>query len=238
MRGGVEMNVYLCHSLHTCSCIRVRREAARADGAANMSSTGGGADGRTDWAGDFNCVVCRQKRLTAASFSKRMVERHRREGAPLTCKVCVEAAAAAERTAAASKSAAAAGTSTAGPADGEPASDPVCSACGTAKPASTFTRAQLQKGPSKQRCSECVAAAEAASSSEADVKWETRYKEAKEAARKADAVGSAAEKLKAHSTVAAIEAEKVTGLKPVILGRGGRGRGSWRGAARGRGLSS
>lgn len=203
-----------------------------------MKSTGGGADGRTDWAGDFDCVACRQKRLTAASFSKRMVERHRKEGVPLTCKVCVEAAAAAERAAAAAKSAAAAATPAAVPADGESAAEPVCSACGTAKPASTFTRAQLQKGPLKQRCSECVAAAEAASSSEADAKWEARCKEAKEAARKAEAVGSVAEKLKAHSTVAAIEAEKVTGLKPVVLGRGGRGRGSWRGAARGRGRTS
>jgi hypothetical protein len=199
--------------------------------------TGGGTDGRTDWAGDFSCVACRQKRLTAASFSKRMVERHRNEGAPLTCKVCVDAAAASERAAAVAKSAAAATISTAGLVDGEAAIDPVCSACGTAKPASAFTGTQLQKGPSKQRCSECVAAAEAASSSEADAKWEARYKEAKEAARKADAVGSVAEKLKAHSTVAAIEAEKVTGLKPIVLGRGGRGRGSWRGAARGRGRS-
>ena len=50
-----------------------------------------------------------------------------------------------------------------------------------------------------------------------------------EAARKAEAVGTAAARLAAASKVAALEGERVTGLKPVVLGRGGRGRGSWRG---------
>jgi len=200
------------------------------------STTGGGADGRSDWAGDFDCVTCRKKRLTAAAFSKRMVERHRKEGTPLTCKDCVEAVAAAERAAASAKSAALAPAPSGG-AVGEAAPDPVCSVCATAKAAFNFTGAQIKKGPGKQRCSECVAAAEAAASSEVGDRWEARYKDAKDAARKAEAAGTPVEKVRAHSLVAAIEAEKVTGLKPVVLGRGGRRRGSWRGGggARGRG---
>ena len=72
-----------------------------------MSSTGGGADGRSDWAGDFACVECGRKRLTAAAFSKRSIERHRTANVPLKCTACVEAAAAKERAAAAAKAAAA-----------------------------------------------------------------------------------------------------------------------------------
>mmetsp|Transcript_22342 Transcript_22342/g.68011 ORF Transcript_22342/g.68011 Transcript_22342/m.68011 type:complete len:186 (-) Transcript_22342:219-776(-) len=184
------------------------------------------ADGRSDWAGNFECSVCRQKRLTAASFSKRMIERHRSHDAKLTCKQCVEAAAATERAAATAKVEAE---------DGTGAVEAVCSACGVSKPASRFTRAQIQKGEGKQRCTDCVATAEASASSKADKKWEIQYQEAKEVARKAEATGTTAEKLQAHNRVAALEAQKVTGLKPVVLGK--RGRGTWRGSARGRGRS-
>tara|TARA_B100000795_G_scaffold232331_1_gene190571 strand:+ start:423 stop:647 length:225 start_codon:yes stop_codon:yes gene_type:complete len=60
---------------------------------------------------------------------------------------------------------------------------------------------------------------------------------AKTAAAKAEASGSVVEKLAAHSKVAAIEAQMVTGLKPVVLGRGGRGRGGRHGGRFGRGAA-
>ena len=61
-------------------------------------------------------------------------------------------------------------------------------------------------------------------------------KSALEAAKRVKAVKTV-QVLKASATLAALEGEKVTGLKPVVLGKGGRGRGggSWRGrSGRGR----
>ena len=49
-----------------------------------------------NWAGDFECSVCRRKRLTASEFSKKMQERYKKDGnGALKCKVCVDKAAAA-----------------------------------------------------------------------------------------------------------------------------------------------
>jgi hypothetical protein len=47
----------------------------------------------------------------------------------------------------------------------------------------------------------------------------------------ADTKGDVKEKLKYESQLSALEAEHVTGLKPVVMGRG-KGRGSWRGRGR------
>ena len=54
-----------------------------------------------NWAGDFECSVCRRKRLTASEFSKKMQERYKKDGnGALKCKICVDKAAADERAAA------------------------------------------------------------------------------------------------------------------------------------------
>ena len=59
--------------------------------------------------------------------------------------------------------------------------------------------------------------------------------EARKALAAAELSGNSAQVLKTSSHLAALEGEKVTGLKPIVLGRGrGRGGGSWRG---GRGRS-
>ena len=48
-------------------------------------------------AGDFECSVCRRKRLTASEFSKKKQERYKKVGnGALQCKVCVDKAAADE----------------------------------------------------------------------------------------------------------------------------------------------
>ena len=194
------------------------------------SSTGGGADGRTDWAGNFDCSECGRKRLTAQDFSKAQAEKFRKdESAKITCKNCVSAKQEKERADAAARQPAAA--------DGDADAEHVCSSCNAPKPASAYTRNQLMKGATKQRCSECVAKAEAAATAASGAGGEAhqeKLKEARAAAAKAEASGSAAEKLKASSQVAALEAELVTGLKPIKLGSTrGRGRGgSWRGRGR------
>lgn len=43
------------------------------------------------WAGDFDCSVCRRKRLPAVAFSGNMQQRKRKDPeAALKCKACVE----------------------------------------------------------------------------------------------------------------------------------------------------
>ncbi len=90
---------------------------------------------------------------------------------------------------------------------------------------------RLSKGAGKQRCRECVEASEQAASSQGAVNQAAKIEEARRALQQAEIGGSAAATAGAAARLAALEAEKVTGLKPVILGRGGRGRGrgSWRG---------
>ena len=200
------------------------------------SSTGGGADGRSDWAGNFDCSECGRKRLTAQDFSKAQAEKFRKdEKFKMTCKNCVSAKQEKERADAAARVADAGPKGTLAAGDD---AEHVCSSCNVPRPASAYTRNQILKGPTKQRCSECVAKAEAAATAASGAGGEAhqeKLKEARAAAAKAEASGSAAEKLKASSQVAALEAELVTGLKPIKLGstRGrGRGGGSWRGRGR------
>ena len=117
------------------------------------------------WAGDMDCSVCRRKRLPASAFSKNMVAKRQKDvDAALKCKDCTEKQAQEERANAAAKAAAAATT---GDAAGTTSSDVAsgdgheCAACKKTLPAQAFSRAQLNnKGPGKQRCGDCLAAAE------------------------------------------------------------------------------
>ena len=60
------------------------------------------------WAGDFDCSVCRRKRLPAMEFSKNMQQRRQKnvDDKTLKCKKCVADEAEAERAASATKRAA------------------------------------------------------------------------------------------------------------------------------------
>lgn len=178
------------------------------------------------WAGNYDCSACGKKRMIGSEFSKAALERHRRDpNAQLRCKACTEAAAAVQRSIAAEKQ------KLAPTAD---AQKHVCSACSRELPFAAFNRNQLSKGPEKQRCQQCVAAAEAANLSEGEERYAARLDAAKQAMQRADASGSVAEKVLTASAYSAIQAEKVTGLKPVILGRGrGHGRHGGRGGGRG-----
>lgn len=192
------------------------------------------------WAGTYDCSECRRKRLTASEFSKKAIEKHRSSpDAPMKCKACVEKVAQAERDAAQARRAVegmsismAAGSTTSGggtsSGGGEAAAAPEqheCAACSRKLPAAAFSRSNLSKGPGKQRCSECVASSEKANLEKGDKAAQEKLAAAKAVAAKAEASGTAAEKLAAASTVAALEAEQVTGLKPVVLGRGRGGKG-------------
>ena len=120
-----------------------------------------------NWAGDFECSVCRRKRLTASEFSKKMQERYKKDGnGALKCKICVDKAAADERAAAAAKTKAAAPSATTDTA--------TCAACKENLPVSAFTKPQLKKGPAKQRCQPCIAKAEADEQASGKAKKEER----------------------------------------------------------------
>ena len=103
---------------------------------------------------------------------------------------------------------------------------------------SAFNRNQWSKGENKSRCRECV---ETAIASEAIQESKSKDRKITAARKKVDDLkkkgGKPNEILSAESELAALEAEKVTGLAPVKLsaGRGGRGRGRSYRAGRGRG---
>uniref|UniRef100_A0A6U1C738 Stc1 domain-containing protein n=1 Tax=Rhizochromulina marina TaxID=1034831 RepID=A0A6U1C738_9STRA len=178
------------------------------------------------WAGDFECSRCRRKRLIAAEFSRAQLDKARKaQGGviPLTCKRCVEADQASERAAAAAQTHAM-------PAAGEDELHE-CAACKERLPALRFNKNQLRKkGPGKQRCQACVEAAEASASSAAGDAKREKLAGLRQDAKRAEAVGSAVDKAVAAAAECAAEAELVTGLKPMVLGRG-------RGRRRGRGSS-
>ena len=190
------------------------------------------------WAGSYECCgPCGRKRLVAQEFSKKQIEKKQKdESAKVTCKQCVEAAAAEERNQAAARQAERQKSQPATAIDISDGAAPApqlhaCATCAKELSADAFNRTQLSKGAGKQRCRACVEKAEATSASESTEKKEAAIEEARKALQKAEVSGSAVEKLKAASQLSALEGEKVTGLKPVILGKGGRGRGggSWRG---------
>eukprot|EP00935_MAST-01C_sp_MAST-1C-sp1_P001932 g1932.t1 len=204
------------------------------------------------WAGSFDCGVCGRKRLLASEFSKKMLEKKRRDSTmAIKCKSCVETQATEEREAAAKKKKSAVGepSSIFDAGGGEKPELHECARCKQSLPADAFNKNQLRnKGPGKQRCKECVAAAEkeeaAAVTKSRETKQTAGLREAKQKAQRAEACGTAAQKLAASSALAAAEAELVTGLKPMVLGRGrrgrggrgrgGKGKGTWRGRSRGR----
>ena len=186
--------------------------------------------GHPQWAGDFNCAgPCRRKRLTGSEFSKKSLDKWRKEpAAQLRCQQCVAAEAESERQAAAAKQAARAATDTAD------AEKHQCSTSTQQLAASSFNRTQLSKGPGKQRCQGCVATSEQDEASAAIAAKQSKIADAKLAMQRAEASGDVALKLAASMQHASLEAERVTGLKPVVRGRGrrggwSRGRGSGRG---------
>jgi hypothetical protein len=157
------------------------------------------------------------------------IERHRKEGLEIKCKRCVaiiqakEQAAAAAKTITKTKDAAAAGDDEMRP----------CASCEKMLPQQDYNRNQWNKGEGKSRCRMCVERSlqeEAAQQGNKKNALDNKIEEAKQKVVQAKASGDAAAVLRAESVVAALEAEKVTGLRPVRAG----GRGPRRGRGRGR----
>jgi hypothetical protein len=145
----------------------------------------------------------------------------------MRCKACVAGAAELERLAAAQRQSA----------QDQPSAETLerCAQCARSLPHASFNRSQLSKGAEKQRCQECVAVTENTAVSEGEGIYAARLADARLAMQQAEASGTPREKLATASAFAAIEAEKVTGLKPVKMGSAvGRGRIGGRGLGRGR----
>jgi hypothetical protein len=83
---------------------------------------------------------------------------------------------------------------------------------------------QLAKGAEKQKCRTCVADAEKAAAEELELGKERKLADARQRLRLAEATGSAKDKLEAATALSALEAQLVTGLKPIKASKGsGRG---------------
>ena len=108
-----------------------------------------------------------------------------------------------------------------------------CASCSEELPERAFTKNQLKKATGKQKCQGCASTEEAASTSASSEQQQKRMGDLRAAAKVAEATGTPLEKVKAMAKLSAAEAEMVTGLKPVILGRqrgkGGRGKGGGKG---------
>ena len=188
------------------------------------------------WAGSFDCVgTCRRKRLTAEEFSKRALERHRRDGTPLQCKLCISAKEQAELEQATAKRMENLSLANNSLDSSENETRNCAGSCGQTLSKSAFNRSQWSKGEGKSRCTDCV---KASLQEESEIQSKTKEDKFLAAQKKLDdarKAGVSQQIFAAESELAALEAEKVTGLKPIRMrgrGRGGRGRA---GSLRGRG---
>ena len=188
------------------------------------------------WAGNFDCSVCRRKRLMAEEFSKSSLEKHRKTGQAMRCKQCTAKQEQQKRAAKANTS------STNNNEDANDANDAnetrMCAGpCQKVLKKDAYNRNQWSKPVGKSRCRECVEKAIQEESNQQknskDDKIESLRK--KIADLRLSKTSTPQQIVAAESELAAIEAEKVTGLKPIKLGgRGGRARRNY-GAGRGRG---
>ncbi len=141
---------------------------------------------------------------------------------PLKCKQCVSEQESKERALAASKASA---SNASEKNSNEEISSPItCNTCNKSLEPSFYNRNQLSKGEGKARCRSCVDEAIAKESLNSKEQKEEKLVKAREKVRLSHERGNVVEKVKAEAELSALEAEIVTGLKPVVLGRGRSGR--------------
>lgn len=162
-------------------------------------------------------------------FSKKALERHRKDGKPLKCKQCVAAAEQAERDQAQAKR----NEQEGGTVD-DTETRQCAGKCGEVISKSSFNRNQWMKGEGKSRCRVCVEAAVKEEAAQQTKSKEDKIEAARKKVEDAKLTKNSSKIVAAESELAALEAEKVTGLKPIKLSAG-RGRGRSRMHGRGRG---
>jgi hypothetical protein len=158
----------------------------------------------------------------ADSFSKTMMAR----GGPHKCKDCVQRHDAETRTNASGIIVDANETRT-------------CALCQQELAAVCYNKSQWNKGAGSSRCKTCVDLAVAQEADAAETARAAKMAAARQAVDDANRSGNSLAILKAESVLAALEGEKVTGLRPVRMNQRGAGRGrsgrGGRAAGRGRG---
>jgi hypothetical protein len=170
--------------------------------------------------------------LMGDKFSKKAMERYRKDGIPLKCTECVSGAEQAEREQAQARRNQKSSINE--------RTDPnieerrqCAGSCGKDLPQSSFNRNQWSKGDGKSRCCDCVELAVKEEATQQAKSREDKIALAKQKVDEAEKSSDPVKILAAESMLAALQAEKVTGLKPVKLSSGrGRGRGSARGGGR------
>lgn len=163
--------------------------------------------------------------------ASKALDKHRKTNSILKCKKCVADAEQKEREVAAKR--AETKPKTAAKA-GDSAETLTCASCKKLLPQSSFNRNQAAKGGGKARCRTCVEKSLADEENERSGSKADKISAAREKVRVAERGGNVMAVVKAEAELSALEAEHVTGLKPVVMGRrGGRGRGG-RGSGRGR----
>ena len=191
------------------------------------------------WAGNFDCTVCRRKRLMAEEFSKSSLEKYRKTGQALRCKQCTAKREQEKRAAAAREKADTVKSVTVDDDRDETNEKRTCAGpCHNSLSKDAYNRNQWSKPEGKSRCRECVEIAVKEESKQQNSKKEDKIEDAQKkiANLRLSKTTTAQQIVAAESELAAIEAEKVTGLKPIKLG--GRGRGTRRyGGGHGRGGS-
>ena len=183
------------------------------------------------WAGNFDCTVCRRKRLMAEEFSKSSLDKYRKTGQALRCKECTaqqekeKRALAREKTG--DRTSSAVGTTNADA--GNDDEKRICAGpCHRNLSKDSYNRNQWSKPEGKSRCRECVEKSIQEESMQQKNNQDDKIEKARKKIQdlKLSKTATAQEIVAAESELAAIEAEKVTGLKPIKLG--GRGRGNRR----------
>lgn len=175
------------------------------------------------WAGNFDCGLCDRKRLMANEFSKATLAtffktQNREE---LKCKQCTSKEEQRKRTVACSKIERK--TTHAAHDENEKRK---CASCNHLLPKSSFNFNQYKKPEGKSRCRSCVEE----SVKDDEIKQKMNGDEKIDMARKmvedlkSSKSATTREIVVAESKLAALEAEKITGLKPVRMGGRGRGR--------------
>ena len=174
----------------------------------------------TNWeasAGDFSCLVCRRKRLSALHFSKAQIQKaFASEDMFATCKECVQSAQLAEQVSASARITDAAGSAT----------SPLlllCSKCHETLPEIKFSRSQ-GNNIKHQRPGACKTCIEKKLSEERAKVQEQQAPNQAASLKKTKTKTGVVGRLVAACAEAAVEGEQVTGLRAVR----GRGRGSWR----------
>ena len=159
--------------------------------------------------------------MTLCAHRTQALERYRKTGTPLKCKQCTSAQEAKERQEAAAKSSASTNKTIAGPI--------ICASCKQSLPGSDYNRNQLAK--KNGRCRACVEKSLLEEENSSKMSKQKLLDDVRQKVKEAESKGDVKEKLKYESQLSALEAEHVTGLKPIVMGRG---KGSWRGRGRGR----